>query len=52
MVGFLASNNIIVAPLELSMWAIPTAIAAFVVHGVRLYLFDRTLRARKTEGQP
>ena len=52
MVGFLASNNIVIAPLELSMWAIPTAIAAFVVHGVRLYLFDRTLRARKTEGQP
>lgn len=44
MVGFLASSNIVVAPLELSMWAIPTAIAAFVVHGVRLVLFDRRLR--------
>lgn len=50
MVGFLASNNIVVAPLELSMWAIPTAIAAFVVHGVRLLLFDRAIRGRKAGG--
>lgn len=46
MVGFLSSNGIVVAPLELSMWAIPTAIAAFVIHGARLILFDRTLRNR------
>jgi uncharacterized membrane protein len=51
MVGFLAANNIIVAPLELSFWAIPTAIAAFLVHGARLVLFDRRLSARKPEGR-
>jgi uncharacterized membrane protein len=51
MVGFLAANNIIVAPLELSFWAIPTAIAAFIVHGARLVLFDRRLSARKPEGR-
>lgn len=31
------------APLELAVWAIPTAIVAFVVHGSRLLLFDRQL---------
>ncbi len=41
MVGFLAQSGIEVQPLQLSMWAIPTAIAAFLVHGARLILFDR-----------
>jgi uncharacterized membrane protein len=41
MVGFLAQSGIEVQPLQLSLWAIPTAIAAFVVHGARLILFDR-----------
>ena len=31
------------APLELAVWAIPTAIAAFVVHGARLLALDRRL---------
>jgi len=31
------------APLELAVWAIPTAIVAFVIHGSRLVLFDRRL---------
>ena len=39
--GFLESNGIIVAPLALSVWAIPTAVAAFVIHGVRLLRMDR-----------
>jgi uncharacterized membrane protein len=35
-------------PLELALWAIPSAIAAFVIHGTRLILLDRKLgRARK-----
>jgi len=33
------------APLELAVWAIPTAIVAFLVHGARLLWFDRTLKA-------
>ena len=32
------------APLELAVWAIPTAIAAFLIHGTRLLLLDRRLR--------
>jgi len=35
--GFLEGAGIIVQPLELSVWAIPTAIAAFLVHGFRLW---------------
>lgn len=37
--GFLEANGIIVSPLELSLWAIPTAIVALVVHGTRLLRF-------------
>ena len=33
------------APLELAVWAIPTAIAAFFVHGSRLVLLDRSLKS-------
>lgn len=42
--GFLEQNGIVVEPLELSVWAIPTAIAALLIHGVRLWLLDRRLK--------
>lgn len=41
--GFLEANGIIVEPLELSVWAIPTAIAALLIHSLRLWLLDRSL---------
>ena len=41
--GFLEQNGIVVEPLHVSVWAIPTAIAALVIHGVRLMLLDRNL---------
>ena len=41
--GFLDQNGIHVEPAKLALWAIPTAICAFVVHGVRLLLLDRSL---------
>jgi len=44
MVGFLASNGIVLDPLRLSLWALPTAVASFGIHGARLMLFDRRLR--------
>lgn len=44
MVGFLAQSGIELDPLELSIWAAPTALVAFVVHAGRLALFDRRLR--------
>lgn len=40
----LATYGILLTPLQLALWAIPTAIAAFVVHGARLMLLDRRLR--------
>ena len=42
--GFLEQNGIRIEPIHLAVWAIPTAIAAFLVHGTRLLLLDRRLR--------
>jgi uncharacterized membrane protein len=44
--GFLEQNGIIVEPLELSVWAIPTALAALVIHSTRLWLLDAHLKQR------
>ena len=43
----LASFGIQLTPFQLSIWAIPTAICAFVIHGTRLLLLDRQLGRRK-----
>ncbi|MFZ2031487.1 MAG: DUF969 domain-containing protein [Vitreimonas sp.] len=51
--GFLEQNGIIVEPLHLSVWAIPTAICALLIHSLRLWLLDRRLkRTLKTELAP
>jgi uncharacterized membrane protein len=42
--GSLASFGIQLTPFQLSIWAIPTAICAFLIHGSRLLLLDRQLR--------
>ena len=42
--GFLEQSGILVQPFDLSRWAIPTALAALVIHGVRLARLDRSLR--------
>ncbi|MBI5938931.1 MAG: DUF969 domain-containing protein [Caulobacterales bacterium] len=47
--GFLEENGIVVEPLQLSLWAIPTAILALLIHGARLLLLDR--RLAKAAGQ-
>ena len=47
--GVLAGGGREVAPLSISAWALPTALAALVVHGVRLLLLDRR---RPGEAQP
>jgi uncharacterized membrane protein len=44
--GSLASFGIQLTPLQLSVWAIPTAICAFLIHGSRLLLLDRSLARR------
>jgi uncharacterized membrane protein len=42
--GFLEQNGILVEPIRLAVWAIPTAVAALLIHGTRLLLLDRRLR--------
>ena len=44
MKGVLEGYGIFVEPLHMSVWAIPTAIAAFAIHGTRLWLLDRKAR--------
>jgi uncharacterized membrane protein len=44
--GALKAFGIQLSPFELSVWAIPTAICAFLIHGARLMLLDRELRKR------
>ena len=44
--GSLKSFGIELTPFQLSVWAIPTAICAFLIHGTRLLLFDRQLARR------
>jgi uncharacterized membrane protein len=54
--GFLEQNGIVIEPIHLALWAIPTAVAAFLIHGTRLLLLDRRLARQidtaRREGQP
>jgi uncharacterized membrane protein len=45
--GALAGFGIQLTPFQLSMWAIPSAICAFLIHSTRLLLLDRKLGHRK-----
>jgi uncharacterized membrane protein len=44
--GFLEQNGVRVEPAQLAVWAVPTAVAAWIIHNVRLVLLDRSLRAK------
>jgi uncharacterized membrane protein len=44
--GSMAGFGIELTPLHLSLWAIPTAICAFLIHSTRLLWFDRKLGSR------
>jgi uncharacterized membrane protein len=48
MVGFLTSAKIVLDPIHISVWAIPSAVSAFAIHAVRLVLFDRRLSREAT----
>ena len=52
MVGFLTSSGIVLDPIHISVWSIPTALAAFAIHGARLLLFDRRLARRRAPRTP
>ncbi len=42
--GFYAQHQINLDPRNIAIWALPTAVAAFVIHSVRLLLFQRRLQ--------
>ena len=48
--GFYAQNGIELEPLHIALWALPTAIAAFVIHGIRIALFQRALLRKRAHG--
>ena len=49
--GFYVGQGIDLQPLHIALWALPTAIAAFVIHAVRVHFATRTAprRARTTQ---
>lgn len=42
--GFYAQHDIELDPRSIAIWALPTAIAAFVIHATRLLLYQRRLQ--------
>ncbi|MGH8144796.1 MAG: DUF969 domain-containing protein [Rhodanobacteraceae bacterium] len=42
--GFYAQHGIELQPLQIALWALPTAIAAFVIHAIRTVLFARRIK--------
>jgi uncharacterized membrane protein len=47
--GFLAQHGIELDPRSIAIWALPTAVAAFVIHALRIVWFQRTMRKRAEE---
>nr|WP_282452959.1 DUF969 domain-containing protein [Lysobacter sp. CAU 1642] len=55
MQGFYAENGIVLEPLHIALWGIPTALCAFAIHAARIHRFQyRLQRATRAlaEGQP
>jgi uncharacterized membrane protein len=42
--GFLEQNGVHVEPAHLALWAVPTALCAWLIHNTRLVLLDRSLK--------
>lgn len=51
MKGVMEQYGIILEPFQLSVWAIPTAIAALLIHGYRLMRFDLRLDAMRVPAE-
>lgn len=47
--GFLQQSGFDIPPLRLSLWAIPTALMAFAIHGVRLWRLDALIERLSRE---
>jgi uncharacterized membrane protein len=50
--GFYERNGIHLEPLAIALWSIPTAIAAFVIHAIRIVWFQRNLDGRCAQVRP
>jgi uncharacterized membrane protein len=48
--GFYERQGIHLEPLAIALWALPTALAAFAIHAVRIHLFQRALERRRGRG--
>jgi uncharacterized membrane protein len=46
--GFYSQHGIELEPLQIALWALPTAIAAFFIHAVRTLLFARRMKGGAT----
>lgn len=49
--GFYARNGILLEPLAISLWALPTAIAAFIIHSIRVRLLQRSLERGRVKAK-
>jgi uncharacterized membrane protein len=49
--GFYEGQGIHLDPLSIGLWALPTAILAFVIHGVRILMFERRLARKLPEAR-
>ena len=45
--GFLEQNGVELTAMQIAVWAIPTALAAFLIHGARLLLVDWRLKRKR-----
>lgn len=50
--GFFNEHGIALQPFQIALWALPTAIAAFVIHAIRIVVFQRNLPRRTDAGNP
>ena len=41
--AFFVQNGIELSPMSIAVWAVPTAIAAFIIHSIRIVLFQRRI---------
>ncbi|MDE2618517.1 MAG: DUF969 domain-containing protein [Sphingomonadales bacterium] len=52
MKGLMEQYGVLLEPFALSVWAIPSAVAALIVHGWRLLRLDRRLAAARAASSP
>jgi len=50
--NFFKGQGIELSPISIGLWALPTAVAAFVIHAVRILIFERRLAARLARNRP